>query len=148
MYEPICFGPKTPLEKYNEAKSSYNDFIADDTSIAKANAVCSILWDLIDWVNIENEIIIEFRKPIFEECPEFNELHDLENSRKHRKLSRPKASIARSRVTGSYSSDFSSDYDYYRLEIVYQDGKKKDLIHIINSVMIFWNKYFSEHTLY
>ena len=140
----VSFGAKTPEEKYKEALAEYCDFLKDDTNIFKANNTCCSLWEIVDWVWNRDDDLGAFRLSLFEKCPELRIMHDVANSKKHKKLDRPKAKIQEAKATGDFNSDFSSDFDNHRLIVQMENGNKHNLLDILEKVVAFWDNHFKD----
>lgn len=140
----VSFGAKTPKEKYKEVLAEYSDFLKDDTNIFKANNTCCSLWEIVDWIWNRKDDLGDFRKSLFKKCPELRIMHDVANSKKHKKLDRPKAKIQESKATGAYSKAYSKAYDVYRLVVVLEDGKQHNLTDILEKVVAFWDDHFKD----
>ena len=143
----VSFGAKNPKEKYKEVLAEYSDFLKDDTISFKANNICASIWELADWVWDRKDDLGTFRLSLFEKCPELKIMHDIANSKKHKILSRPKAFIKKAKATGSFSSDFSSDFDNHRLVVVLEDGSQYNLTYILEKTVTFWSEYFNQNPI-
>lgn len=151
----ISYGPKTAKEWYKQVREGYNDFLRDDTDFYKANCVCTFLWHMTDWTFKEQKSskqgyknLGDFRDMLYESCNDLKLLCDIANSCKHGelKIDRIKVKDAQeSKATGSFSSDFSSDFDNHRLVVQMENGDKHNLLDILEKVVIFWDEYFKKH---
>jgi hypothetical protein len=139
------FGIENSKDRLKQLIDHYEKLKQDTLNVSLAESVCSYAWHLIDWVYEEeqeegNSLSKEsFREQIYDECPEMKILHDLVNTSKHKKISRPKVQIVKINIHGgAYSSAFSKAYDVSRLEIHFSDGSKIDLDDLIQKAIEFW----------
>lgn len=145
----LTFGMDTAEERYREFIEEYAEFKNDTTSIKKASNLSSSAWHLIDWCfedfksthNLKK--IEEFRESLYPCCPSLKIMHDIANAKKHKNLSRPKASLKNTRRHGgAFSQAFSSAFDISYLEIETENGTKLDFEKEIDKVKAFWDAYF------
>jgi hypothetical protein len=147
----LTFGKDTARDKYQEFLEEYAEYKEDETSIKKASNLSTSAWHLVDWTfedyksihNIQN--IGEFRETLYPSCQSLKIMHDLANAKKHKNLSRPKANLKNTKKhNGTFSREFSSDFDISYLEIELENGDKLSFEKEIDKVKSFWDDYFAD----
>ncbi|HHP7240133.1 MAG TPA: hypothetical protein ACFCUD_00585 [Cyclobacteriaceae bacterium] len=119
----------------------------DQLNISLAEQACSDAWHLNDWVFVERrknnpKLTKEnYRKQIYNDCPELKILHDIANSIKHKELSSPKVKIQSTRIqAGQYSSEYSKEYDTPRLEVYLENDTRIDVDDLVETAINYWDK--------
>lgn len=147
----LTFGTDTAKDKYQEFLEEYAEYKNDETSIKKASNLSISAWHLVDWTFKEYKLIHnltnigEFRETLYPNCPSLKIMHDLANAQKHKILDRSKANLKNTKKhNGSFSRDFSSDFDITYLEIELKNGDKLSFEKEIDKVKDFWDGYFSD----
>ncbi len=143
------FEDKKSEDILKELIQRYEDFKEDDASSQKAVELAIYSWHLIDWVfNEFKEIhhkntIGDFRDALYPECESLKIMHDIANGAKHSRVSRPKASIKKTKKhIGAFSSVFSREFDQTHLLIEIDNGKTLYFVDEIDLVINFWKNYF------
>lgn len=139
------FGIDKAKDRLEQLITNYNRLIKDPSNISLAEKVCGDAWHLNDWVFYElndsgNTITIEnFRNQLYNDCPEFKILHDIANTIKHKKLSKPKAKIQQTvKHEGSFDYTFDSSFEISCLEIILENGDKLLLDEILHPIIDYW----------
>ena len=142
------FGIENAKDRLGLLKADYAKLVQYPLNISLAEKACSDAWHLNDWVYKEKQTLNnlltleEFRKVLYEECPEMRILHDIVNTSKHKELSRPKARIIKTKKhSGAFSSDFSNDFDISRLEVYLEKGSKIDIDDLLKIAIDYWSKH-------
>jgi len=143
------FEDKTSEDKLKDLICQYKEFEKDDTSSVKAIELCTNAWHLTDWVYEQFKTIHlmnslgDFRETLYIDCESLKIMHDIANGAKHSKVSRPKASIKKTKKhIGAFSSVFSRAFDTTSLEIEMEDGTTLYFVDEIEIVINFWKSYF------
>jgi len=146
------FGEYNSKEKLLTLLDNFSDFKTDETNVSKALSLSSNAWHLTDFVFEEYKTELgfqnlgDFRNNLFVKCEVLKVIHDLANASKHYNLSRPKAQIKLTQKhNGSFSSDFSRDFDISHLEIILENDEKLDFLIIMENVIEFWKTYFNDN---
>ena len=147
----LNFGKDTAEDKYASFLVDYKEYNSDDLSTDKAQRVAISGWHLVDWIfknhqSFHNFTKLEdFRNSLYPNCESLKIMHDLATATKHFIVSRQKGYINDTRKhSGTFSKEFSDEFDTSRLEIVKNDGTKLSFKREIKKVKEFWNNYFFE----
>lgn len=125
----------------------YADFKATPLSSRFAIRCAITSWSLPDWVYKEFDAVLKPQYPDFKDyqaaikaqCPELAIMQDIANGTKHNRITKYTPSVSKAEVhKGDFSSDFSSDFDISRLQVLNVDGTTVDFDPAITSVMNFW----------
>lgn len=141
------FGIEDSKDKLKLLRTDLEKLQQSPLDISLAEKTCTDAWHIADWVYDEmrekdKSLTMElFRESLFSECPEMLVLHDLSNTFKHKKLTRPKANIVEGKVhSGSFSSAFSKAFDVSRLEVHYDEDKRIDVDDLIRIAIKYWEE--------
>ncbi len=146
----LTFGTDTAKDKYQEFLEEYTEYKDDKTSVKKARNLAITAWHLVDWSfedykplhNLDK--IGDFRQTLYPSCPSLKIMHDLANASKHKNLDRPKADLKNTeKHIGTFSHEFSKEFDTTYLAIELMDGTKLDFEEEIDKVKLFWDNYFA-----
>ncbi|MDP1624491.1 MAG: hypothetical protein Q8L64_01855 [bacterium] len=104
-------------------------------------------WHLIEWIYWEYDFHStiknsDFIKEIKLKYPKLQIMHDISNGAKHFQLNHHSPKVMETKLDhGSYSDDYSRDYDISRLQVVIDD-ETCDFINELENVRDFWIEYF------
>lgn len=149
MMGSLTFGTDTARDKYQEFLEEYAEYKKDEISVKKALNIATTAWHLVDWTFDDYKVIHhttnigEFRETLYPDCQSLKIMHDLANASKHKNLDRPKANLKNTTThLGSFSRDFSSDFDKTHLQIELDNGTKLHFQGEIDKVKAFWDNFF------
>lgn len=132
------------LEKLIFEVSEYEKQLS--SSIHALNAAMTA-WHLIEWIYHEYDYhvayprINDFIQEIKQKYPKLQIMHDIANGTKHFQLNNHIPQVDETKLRkGSFSDDYSRDYDISRLQVVFQ-GKTYEFINELESVRDFWIEY-------
>lgn len=153
MSHPPALGMN--LEEYlDNLHEEILSFSEDDLNNAKAGKCAIAIWHLHEWIfehhreNLEFASLNEFRNYVINQFPEIQILRDLANEMKHAEKSKHRIKLKEGFLhNGSFSKDFSNDFDVSRLILVSSDGQKFCLYDILNKVLTYWEKFSHEREL-
>ncbi|MFC2138619.1 hypothetical protein ACFLTE_10620 [Bacteroidota bacterium] len=146
----FSFNIKNSKDFFAKLLADYDDYKANKTISRTALNCAMTAWHLIDWIYYEfgyntsgqfNKIS-DFQEFFKLKCPSMQIMHDLTNGTKHYLLTRHQPKIKKTDLhKGSYSNDYSRDYDISTLNIEMNDGVKKYFEDEIEIVVNFWIEY-------
>ena len=146
----LSFNIKTTEDFFKKLIEEFNEFQTDRTSTRVALNCAMTAWHLTDWVYNEfnGQLISQFRtlasyqQELKQQCPSLQIMHDLTNGTKHYFLTRHRPVIKETKLhKGSFSSDFSRDFDISTLDIELNDGTKIYFEDEIENAISFWKNY-------
>lgn len=146
----LSFNIKTTSDYFKKLIEDYKEFCKDKTS-SRAALNCAIsAWHLTEWTYNEFQFQMSnqfttlglYQKYIKAQCPSLQIMHDLTNSTKHFVLKRHKPIIKDTTLNlGSFSNDFSRDFDISTLNIELNDETKSCFEDEIETAINFWMKF-------
>lgn len=148
----LSFDIKTSKDFLKKLQEDYAEFCLDKTSSRVALNCALTAWHLTEWIyNEYNSLLIShfhtlsaFQLNIKVSCPSLKIMHDISNGTKHYLLTRHKPIVKDTNLyKGSFSSDFSRDFDTSTLDIELNDGTKIYFEDEIETTINFWAQYIS-----
>ena len=148
----LSFNIRTTNDLFNKLLEEYKEFLKNSTSSRHAINCALTAWHLIDWIyHNDHELskkyseLKEFQQELKSLCPSLQIMHDIANGSKHNSLKWHKPIIKETRLyKGSFSNDFSRDFDISSLDIELTDGTKIYFEDEIKNVVDFWTKYLNK----
>ena len=147
MTTPPTFGLTTSEDLLKELRGTVSDLDKDPVNPRLARYAAIVAWSMCDWVQIELRQPVR-RSQIKKRCPALGYLQELANVFKHREL-RPSTPVilAAAVETGTFSRQFSREFDILRLELVLEDGSRLWFEDVIQEALDFWDHFFDENGL-
>ena len=122
------------------------DYLDDDLNSDKAITVAQRLWHMCDWFFKERgdssgySDLRNLQRAFGELCPALRVMRDIANGTKHAGIDRGKPVVKKTKEhKGSFSRDFSRDFDISVLEIDLMDGNKVYFDDRVREVLEFWS---------
>ena len=146
----LSFDIKNSADFLNKLLEDYRDFCKDKLSSRIALNCAMTAWHITDWTYNEfNEQLTRqfktlgsYQQKLKDQCSSLQVMHDLANGTKHFKLTKHQPVIKGTSLhKGSFSNDFSRDFDISTLEIELKDGTKIYFEDEIENTVKFWKEY-------
>lgn len=144
----LSFDIKNSQDFLKKLCDDFTEFQQNDTSSRIALNCAMTAWHLTEWVynefmNKKFSSVTDFQIDLKNKCFSLQLMHDISNGAKHYKLTKHKPSIKDTELHhGSFSNDFSRDFDISSLKIETNDGKVYYFEDEIENVINFWTSYF------
>jgi len=145
------FEIKTSIDFFIKLKEDYLEFNANKLSSKCAINCAMTAWHLAEWIYVEYNALANinqfqtiemFKNNIKSQCPSLQIMQDITNGTKHFFLRKQSTIKTTELHEGSFSDDFSRDFDISGLEIELTDGTKLYFEDEIEKVKIFWEGFF------
>jgi len=146
----LSFNIKTTADFFQKLLQDYDEFCKDRTSSRVALNCAMTAWHLTEWsynefcqqLSSQFQTLAIYQQDIKQQCSSLQIMHDLANGTKHYLLTRHKPIVKETTLDkGSFSSDFSRDFDISTLDIELNDGTKIYFEDEMEKVISFWTKY-------
>lgn len=144
----LSFDIVSAQDFFRKLEEDYRDFTKDVTSSRNAINCALTAWHLTDWIynqfpNLGFSSLYKFQENIKVQCPSLQIMHDISNGSKHYTLTKHQPEIKNTEHhRGSFSNDFSRDFDISSLDIEMKSGQKLFFEDEILKVIEFWRNYF------
>ncbi len=149
----LSFDIKNSGDLLKKLQDDHNDFLQDPTSSRIALNCAMTAWHLVDWVfneyklsglvskNAKRDALRQFQEELKAQCSELQIMNDIADGTKHCEIDRKHDTQSTNLHEGSFSNDFSRDFDISCLLIQMDNGSEVYFEDSIESVMSFWENY-------
>ncbi|REL38160.1 hypothetical protein DYD21_06000 [Rhodohalobacter sp. SW132] len=150
----LTFDIKNSQDLFKVLLENYEKYKEDELSVRKALNCVTVGWHLTEWAcwhekkweeKTNRQVLGDFRKTLYDNCPELKVMHDICTGYKHYKITSPKSNISDSDLhEGTFGKTFGPTFNKSRLVIVSIGGDKQDFSIVIEKVVDFWTDYFQK----